>query len=716
MKRILVSLFLLGVCVSGGLFASRAQAIELAPLILAVEKDYPPFLFVKGGVTMGLSYDFSVLLAQKLGRTLQLSEPMQLNDMLLAVQEGRATVLADISKTEERDAYLEFSDSYVETPAIVITRKGNETVWADTSHTGTTVAVGKGYGVVSYLRDTYPGAALVEFDADADVVRAVALGATDVGVLDAASLSYILLQTPLSNIAVVAETEYSYNLSFAVAEKDAANIPAINDAIASITPEERSRIFAQWAPVTVSAPPSSIPRNVAIVFAIVFFGAIFGYGWIIVLRNTVQKKTKELRQANQEIDDVLAEKIQEVSALRKRSEARSEDIERTKRAILNVLEDIQADKRALIEMTEKFQLATRSAQIGILSLDMAQQRIVLDGVASTLYGVGTEESSLSFAQWGQGVFEEDRPMVLQAMDAALKNDHIFDETFRVVLPNGDIRYLRGYAQVKRDEDGKALSMIGVNFDVSAEKAADRLKTEFISLASHQLRTPLTGMKWATELLLKDQEGFTEKQAQYVRQIYKSEERMVGLVNGLLNTSRLDAGVLMIEPVPTDICAYITAMANDIALVAEKGDIRFELQLPTKPIIVPVDKDIFGIILENLVSNALKYTLAKGTVTVTASFDATSIRIQVSDTGVGIPQSQQSRIFEKFFRADNAKAMPVEGTGLGLYMTRSMVEQAGGTILLDSKEGRGSTFTVSFPSTGMVKRVGIKKLEKVKLYS
>lgn len=703
-------------CVLSAPLISRAQEMGPISLILAVERDYPPFLFVKDGVTMGLSYDFSELLAQKLGQTLQLSDPMQLEDMLLAVREGRATLLADIAKTDERDAYLEFSDSYVEAPAVVITRKGNEAVWAGTSHPGVTVAVGRGYGVVSYLQLTYPEATFVEFDADADVVRAVALGAVDVGVLDAASLSYALLQTPLSNVVVVAETGYSYNLSFAVAEKDAVNIPAINSAIASITPEERSGIFAKWAPVTVSVPSPSIPRNVAIVFGIVVLGAIFGYGWIILLRKSVQKKTKALQQANREIDKVLAEKIQEVSALRRRSEARSEDIERAKRALLNVLEDIQADKHALIEITEKFQLATRAARIGILSLDLEQQRIALDEVTASLYGFGAEEFSMTFAQWSQSVFEEDRPAVLLAMDTALKSDQIFDETFRVILPNGDIRYLRGYAQVKRDESGKALSMIGVNFDVSAEKAADRLKTEFISLASHQLRTPLTGMKWATELLLKDQGNFTEKQTQYVRQIYKSEERMVGLVNGLLNTSRLDAGVLMIEPVPTDICAFITGMAGDIALVAEKGNIHFVLQLPAKPIIAPIDKDIFGIILENLVSNALKYTLAQGTVTVKASSDAESIRIQVADTGVGIPRAQQGRIFEKFFRADNAKAMPVEGTGLGLYMTHSMVEQAGGTILLDSQEGRGSTFTVTFPLSGMVKRMGIKKLEKVKLYS
>ncbi|PIR47872.1 hypothetical protein COV06_00525 [Candidatus Uhrbacteria bacterium CG10_big_fil_rev_8_21_14_0_10_50_16] len=267
-----------------------------------------------------------------------------------------------------------------------------------------------------------------------------------------------------------------------------------------------------------------------------------------------------------------------------------------------------------------------------------------------------------------------------------------------------------------NHEGSILGVVVMFEDVTKEREIDNMKTDFISIASHQLRTPLTGIKWATELLLKDRASLSDKQQEYLDRIHSSEEHMVDLVKGLLNVNRLESGTISIQPVSVDLGELVRSLGKDVSLVAEKEGVYFETRVPTEPIVTGIDKDIFGIIVQNLVSNAMKYSNTGGEITLSLSSHDQRIALSVTDTGIGIPVRQQSQLFQKFFRADNAILSPAEGTGLGLYVTKTMVEQAGGTLTFVSAEGKGSTFTVEFPLSGMAPHKGTKKPETVILIS
>ena len=239
-------------------------------------------------------------------------------------------------------------------------------------------------------------------------------------------------------------------------------------------------------------------------------------------------------------------------------------------------------------------------------------------------------------------------------------------------------------------------------------AIDKAKTEFVLLASHQLRTPLSTMSWYIEMLLSGDVGKLDKeQKKYLDEIYTSNRRMVALVNALLHVSRLELGAFATDPAPTNIIDIAKTVIREIRLMIEKKEITLKEQYAADFLQINTDSKLIRIILQNLISNAVRYTPKKGKVTIEISLSddkahAPKILISVSDTGYGIPKGQQRQVFTKLFRADNVKEKDVEGTGLGLYIVKSIVEQLGGAIRFESEENKGTTFYVTLPAGEMKK--------------
>lgn len=262
-------------------------------------------------------------------------------------------------------------------------------------------------------------------------------------------------------------------------------------------------------------------------------------------------------------------------------------------------------------------------------------------------------------------------------------------------------------------NGTVIGVINVFRDITKEVWIDRSKSEFISLASHQLRTPISTISWYAETLLGNDLGqVSEKQRKYLEEIYHANQRMVELVNALLNVSRLEMGSLIIEPQPMLLPELVeTALKNMRVQIAQKNlEVRQSYQdnLPH----VSIDSKLMGIIFENLLSNSVKYTPKNGKVEIEIAASKKvpeELVIKVHDTGIGIPQEAQKQIFERFFRAENAKEVDTDGTGLGLYIVKSILDQTGGKIWFESQEGKGSSFFIGIPAGGMKKQEGNKGL-------
>lgn len=226
---------------------------------------------------------------------------------------------------------------------------------------------------------------------------------------------------------------------------------------------------------------------------------------------------------------------------------------------------------------------------------------------------------------------------------------------------------------------------------------DRLKSDFISVAAHQLRTPLSGVKWVLKLLLDGDMGpVTEDQKAMLKRGFDTNEKMIQLVNDLLNVSRIENGKFGYKLEKNDFNKLLKDLTENASLPAQARQIEVRLEKHAEIPEFFFDPEKLLIALQNLVDNAIKYTLPGGKVTIVTSQQGDYLQIKVSDTGVGIPKTELPKLFSKFFRAANVIHLQTDGSGLGLFIVKSIIVRHGGQIWVDSVEGKGTTFTVLVP--------------------
>jgi PAS domain S-box-containing protein len=262
-------------------------------------------------------------------------------------------------------------------------------------------------------------------------------------------------------------------------------------------------------------------------------------------------------------------------------------------------------------------------------------------------------------------------------------------------------------------EGKVVGGIGTFRDVTEEQTTARAKSEFVTLASHQLRTPISAIAWVSELLLNGDAGkLSREQHEHVEGIYKSNQRMAALVGEMLLVSSLELGTLPVTPEETDLKKLaVKTLEEQIALQKSKDVAQVVEHYDTTLPPVQCDPEVAKILFANLLSNALKYTPKTGRITLEVTVDhheklhtgsKGSVVIRVTDTGYGIPENVTNKIFGKFFRAENIIHKDTDGTGLGLFIVKALLDYVGGQISFTSHENKGTTFTVLLPLEGMSK--------------
>lgn len=229
-------------------------------------------------------------------------------------------------------------------------------------------------------------------------------------------------------------------------------------------------------------------------------------------------------------------------------------------------------------------------------------------------------------------------------------------------------------------------------------AMDKAKSEFIVIAAHQLRTPLSGVKWTLKMMIDGDLGsLTEEQKEFLKRGYQTNERMIQLVNDLLNVARIEEGRLVYTVQEFYLEDLIEEIIKGFARNIKKKhlDLKFtkpEKQLPK----IKADSEKIRLALENLLDNAILYTANYGKIRINVEQENNQLKTSVEDSGMGIPKEQQVRVFSKFFRGSNVMRTAVEGTGLGLYIVKNIIKAHGGEIGLESTENHGSTFWFSLP--------------------
>jgi len=295
----------------------------------------------------------------------------------------------------------------------------------------------------------------------------------------------------------------------------------------------------------------------------------------------------------------------------------------------------------------------------------------------------------------QRIHPDDQPKVRARLDEIAAGNYEFDYSYRVILPDGRVREVETEGRPFIDADG-SMRVMGTSRDVTAVRAAERLKDDFFGLISHELRTPLTSIIGYTELLAEiEADNLSQQGRRFIDVIERNSRRELSLVGDLLLLTKITAGTFEIEVGCADLGALARAAAEEAMPDAVKAGIDLSVEADAAPVI-DADPHRLAQVVDNLVSNAIKFTPMGGKVAIRAFADAGEAVIAVADTGIGIPPEDTERLFERTFRAREAERRHIQGTGLGLTIVKAIVDAHEGSIEVESDLGRGTTVSVRLP--------------------
>ena len=423
------------------------------------------------------------------------------------------------------------------------------------------------------------------------------------------------------------------------------------------------------------------------------------------LENAILSTAQKLKDAYTRIEDKVKERTEEI-------EKKNMQAEKTNKAILNIMEDIDKERDKVTNLAKdlrKFKQALDNTTEQVLIAEPDGTIIYANHGLEKITGYKIEEVIGKKSKDLYRIIEDEEKEKKMFKDLVEKKMSYTGE-FKNRRKNGEEYTTLTTVSPVLGEDGNVEFLASLSYDISREKQIDRAKTEFVSLASHQLRTPLSSVNWYAEMLLAEDAGkLNEEQRTFIKEMYKGNQRMVDLVNSLLDVSRLELGTFSINPEQIDITHTAKSVIDELKPGITKKKLKlkanFEEALPE----TKADPKLLRIIYQNLLSNAVKYTPDGGQVGVDISKDKKHFIIKISDTGYGIPENQKDKMFSKLFRADNVKEKDTEGTGLGLYIIKSILDVTGGQISFESELDKGTTFVVKIPLDGMKKKEGEKNL-------
>lgn len=429
--------------------------------------------------------------------------------------------------------------------------------------------------------------------------------------------------------------------------------------------------------------------------------------------NAFGEMARRIQSSYADLNQRVVAKTVELSKQLQEVEKNNTALQNTQRAVLNVLEDSRSLELQIQEERDRLRGILSSMGEGLFVFDKDFHVLLANATTERILGIPLERiegaiiTELITLHKGQSIVSHDeRPLFKIVAEGKILHADIKDDFYWEI--NGGRKFAVGYVGAPLSVRGVVTGGVIIFRDLTLEKTLDDARTSFISITSHQLRTPLTSLKWFLEMLMDGSyaQPLTPEQKNFADLAYQSADRMMGIINLLLQIARVEAGRVKIVPVMTDLRQFtqdtVSSLGNAFSLRKQTvAIITTPEQLP--PLLI--DKDVMGQVLQNLLSNANRYALEDTTITITFKVEGSEIICSISDKGIGITKADTVRIFEKFYRAENALRLVPEGSGLGLSLVKSLIEGWGGKIWFESEEGKETTFYFTIPLTGMAAREG-----------
>jgi len=396
------------------------------------------------------------------------------------------------------------------------------------------------------------------------------------------------------------------------------------------------------------------------------------------IETKVKRKTKELESRTQEIAESRTALMNML-----------EDVEESRKALINMLGDVEEERGKAEEEKNKTLAVITNFADGLLVFDTEKKLSLINPRAEDFFGVKSRDLV------GRPILELSTFPTIEPVVKLVGGE--IKGVFRKEVQIGESLILE-VSTIPMIREEEELGVLIILHDVSREKIIERMKTEFVSISAHQLRTPLSAIKWTLRMLLDGDLGkITEEQRDFIEKTYKSNERMINLINDLLDVTRIEEGRYLYEPVLIDFEPLVQSVINTYREEIKKKELKLEFKKPEKKLPqVRVDVEKMGLAIQNLLDNAIKYTLDGGEIIISLVPAEKAIEFLIKDTGIGIPKNQQDKVFSKFFRGSSAIKMETDGSGLGLFIAKNIIEAHGGKIWFESEEGKGTTFYFTLP--------------------
>ncbi|HEX6292009.1 MAG TPA: ATP-binding protein [Herpetosiphonaceae bacterium] len=366
---------------------------------------------------------------------------------------------------------------------------------------------------------------------------------------------------------------------------------------------------------------------------------------------------------------------------------------------LRLMDSVRRLRRQLDETSSRWDELVHGAAEAICVFDLDQRVSFANARWRDMLGV--EGAELVGATLEQLVHADKREEVHGYVHAALHGQRVVGQAQRLLHRNGTWREIVISLGPIRDETGRIIGALGLFYDVTEEREAQRLKDAFLATASHELRTPVTTIRGLTEFLLRrvKRQGAIDPAdlIRHLETIQQETDRLAALGTELLDVALLQQGVLSMQIERSDLVEIVAAcVAQQRGQAGPDQPERFILLQPDSEVPVNVARPRIERVLSDLLENAVKYSPANHPITITTTAEEDHVHVQIADQGIGIPQQDVPKLFTPFFRASNAPELNYSGLGLGLYFSKAVVEAHGGQVMIQSVEGQGTTCTLSLP--------------------
>lgn len=639
---------------------------------IGVDSAYPPIEYLEGGQHRGITAEFFNLISQRVGLEFVPVPDRTWSELMQGVKDQEIDLITSLAISSERQSFLNFTEPYHELTVMIFCRQGHPYVTSMTELSDGPTAVVKDYVFLDWIRRDYPDLEIVEVDTAEEGLKALASGRVEHYIDSLLVTVHKIQRMGLANVQVSGSTPYSFPMAIGVRPDWPVLVSILNKALHSISTQERDEIYNEWRTVTYEHGfDYSLLWKLGIPASFLMLAIIY---WNRRLDSAVKKRTNELSQ-----------------------------------------------------ITERLELATQSAKIGIWDWNLRHDTLSWDDQMYELFGLDPKKHPDPRQVWDKFLLEDHREEMVGYVDRAKRGEiQGFSTEFRLIRPDQSIHYVEAHADVHHDKKGEPFRLIGVNWDITPRKDAEReliehldglegivemrtqelqialqkaeyatrAKSDFLANMSHEIRTPMNAIIGLNHLLLKC--NLAPKEREYAKKIENAARNLLRLLNDILDFSKIEAGKLALESVAFELNDLFTNLCDVIGWRAHKKGLSLvfvtEPDVPTR---VKADPLRISQILLNLTSNAVKFSergqILVETKLVDSSDGMVTLKFSITDHGVGLTSDQQDKLFDAFTQADASTTRKYGGTGLGLSISNKLAQLLGGEIGVESTFGEGSTF-------------------------